>query len=71
MKLMDVLANFNEKDRLTDGMHEWMAGELVELIADLDNHEYDLMYLHDGRVAVYRIGHDGTRAAQPAYVEVV
>ena len=71
MKLMDVLANFDEQDRLTDGTHEWIAGELVELVADIDDREYDLIYLHDGRVAVYRVGHDGTRSAQPAYVEVV
>jgi hypothetical protein len=70
MKLMDALANFDETDRLTDGVAEWMAGELVALVADIDDREYDLMYLHDGRAAVYRISDDGTRPPRPAYVEV-
>lgn len=48
-----------------------MAGDLVSQLAEADDREYDLMYLHDGRVALYRIAPDGSRHGQPTYVEVV
>lgn len=70
MKLMDALANFDRTDRLTDGFTEWMAGDLVSQVANCDDQDYDLMYLRDGRVALYQIAHDGTRHSQPSYVEL-
>jgi hypothetical protein len=70
MKLIDALANFDQTDRLTDGMQIWHAGDLASDVAEADDREYDLLYLHDGRVALYRISDNGTRYPQPSYVEV-
>ena len=70
MKLMDALANFDQTDRLTDGIRMWNADELVSGVAETDDRQYDLEYLLDGRMALFRLRHDGARYPIPSYVQV-
>jgi len=70
MRLMDALANLDRRARVSDGARAWSAEELVNEVACGDRDEYEIDYLADGRLAVYRLTPQGLADARPAYFEL-